>query len=507
MIDRRTFLRRLAGAPLASAMGPFAGGGPGVSAQEAQGRLNILVVVFDTLSATNMSLYGYPRRTTPQIERFAERAAVYHAHYAGGSFTPSGTATLLTGTNAWTHRAMHHAGTVLPELAPHNLFACLPRHHRIAYTHNLFAELQFSQFREHIDRHIDPAAFSLTDGVVYDWLSRDDVAAYHGIEDLALQSYDSSSLHFMFLELAVRKLREWIINRRNQAEFPRGLPDHYRMLCRLEDATAGVMSTIEACPRPYLFYVHLLPPHAPYNPAARFIGRFDRGWNPAPKPRHPLSQDYAQAELDELRRHYDESVAYVDAEFGRLIDRLEASGAMADTCVVLTSDHGEMFERATYEHESPHLFDAVVKIPLLIRWPGLTRRHDVGAFTSATDVLPTLLHLAGEPIPAWCEGRVLPPATEAGGSRPVFALDARRTPKRGPLTQGTAAMLEDRMKLIYYHAYPRYDDVVELYDLDADPDEVVDLAATRTERAMAMKADILARLEQAGLPVVGVRSA
>jgi len=50
---------------------------------------NILVIVFDALSATNVSLYGYPRETTPHLSRFAEQATVFNRHYAGGSFTPS----------------------------------------------------------------------------------------------------------------------------------------------------------------------------------------------------------------------------------------------------------------------------------------------------------------------------------------------------------------------------------------------------------------------------------
>ncbi|HVN15826.1 MAG TPA: sulfatase-like hydrolase/transferase, partial [Anaerolineales bacterium] len=69
------------------------------------GQKNVLVVVFDAFTASNMSLYGYPRQTTPNLTRLAERAIVYHNHYAGGNFTTPGTASLLTGTLPWTHRA------------------------------------------------------------------------------------------------------------------------------------------------------------------------------------------------------------------------------------------------------------------------------------------------------------------------------------------------------------------------------------------------------------------
>ena len=58
---------------------------------------NIIILVFDAWSAQNISLYGYPRKTTPNLDRFAEKATVYHNHFTGGTFTVPGTASLLTG--------------------------------------------------------------------------------------------------------------------------------------------------------------------------------------------------------------------------------------------------------------------------------------------------------------------------------------------------------------------------------------------------------------------------
>ncbi len=59
------------------------------------GRKNVLVVVFDAFSAYHLSLHGYQRETMPNLARLVERAVVYHNHYAGGSFTTPGTASLL----------------------------------------------------------------------------------------------------------------------------------------------------------------------------------------------------------------------------------------------------------------------------------------------------------------------------------------------------------------------------------------------------------------------------
>ena len=70
---------------------------------------NILIIVFDVLSALHLPLYGYPRDTAPNISRFAQKATVFHNHYAGGNYTTPGTASLLTGALPWSHRADEYA--------------------------------------------------------------------------------------------------------------------------------------------------------------------------------------------------------------------------------------------------------------------------------------------------------------------------------------------------------------------------------------------------------------
>src|SRR5687768_13543777 len=68
---------------------------PSGSAQEKP--KNVLIVIFDAFSASNIPLYGYDRMTTPNIAHLSKKAIVYHNHFAGGNFTTPGTASLLTG--------------------------------------------------------------------------------------------------------------------------------------------------------------------------------------------------------------------------------------------------------------------------------------------------------------------------------------------------------------------------------------------------------------------------
>jgi arylsulfatase A-like enzyme len=95
---------------------------------------NVIVLVLDTLSAAHLPLYGYGRQTTPNLERFAGRSTVFHAHHAGGNFTTVGTASLITGAYPWTHRAFNYDGTVETAYRERNLFHAFSQkpYHKIA---------------------------------------------------------------------------------------------------------------------------------------------------------------------------------------------------------------------------------------------------------------------------------------------------------------------------------------------------------------------------------------
>jgi hypothetical protein len=150
-ISRRDFLKLMSLLPLLSVRLP----GSGTATRgffKTANRQNILIFVFDALSARHLTIHGYPRNTTPNLARFAERAIVYHSHHAGGNFTTPGTGSLLTGVYPWTHRAMHMHGTALDAYADKNIFSIYPQDGlTFSYTHNLLAEMLLQQFQGSID--------------------------------------------------------------------------------------------------------------------------------------------------------------------------------------------------------------------------------------------------------------------------------------------------------------------------------------------------------------------
>jgi arylsulfatase A-like enzyme len=196
----------------------------------------------------------------------------------------------------------------------------------------------------------------------------------------------------------------------------------------------GVMGMLDESLVPSFVYLHLLPPHTPYVPTRQFQGMFDDGWTPTPKKRHPLSTRVPDERLNARRQTYDEFIANLDMELGRLLDHMQQTGLLDNSYVIVTSDHGEFFERGVHGHSTRLLFEPVIRVPLLISVPGQRERKDISMLTSNIDLLPTMMHIAGLPIPDWCEGQVLP---GLGGDetpdRSAYVVEAKKNPAYQPL--------------------------------------------------------------------------
>src|SRR5574341_1120999 len=143
-LSRRDFLKLAGYLPLSLAVPPLAKTFSPLQPLQDR-RKNVLIIVFDALSAYHLPIYGYPRNTTPNISRLAERAIVYHNHYASGNFTTPGTASLLTGALPWSHRAFQHNGTVTEAFVNKTIFQAFKDHYRIAYSHNPLANTLLKQ--------------------------------------------------------------------------------------------------------------------------------------------------------------------------------------------------------------------------------------------------------------------------------------------------------------------------------------------------------------------------
>ncbi len=493
-LDRREFLKL-------SALTSFTGlAKPTRNLQKAESK-NVLIVLFDALSAMNISLYGYRRETMPNILRFADRSTVYHNHFAAGNFTSPGTASLLTSTYSLTHKAFHNFGEVEPEFLTKNIFHLFDHYYRLVYSQNRLVEVLFNQFRSDFDLYkLSHELFLGSSAITHLFPHDDDIAT------LSWYQWNSREQDNVTGSLLMPDFEQYLSKRLAKvygAQFPRGLPEvHGVGFYLIEHALDWVMGQLLQVPNPYLFYIHMLPPHSPYRARKEFVDALDDGWAPALKPKHLLSEGATPEQLKDERRYYDEYILYVDAEFGRMVDWMEANGIFDDTIVIFTSDHGELFERNMMRHSVRVFHQPLVRVPLLVSIPGQTERRDIYSPTNAVDVLPTLLQLNGLEIPDWVQGNVLPPfQSPAPDDRPFLAFDGREFSAGDRIKKGTGMVQRWPYKLMYYWGYQNIPDLgvqLEMYDLENDPEELEELSKVKPDIAKELEAEIKEEMKKSG---------
>jgi len=470
----------------------------------------IIVLLFDAMSARHLSLYGYSRHTTPNLERFARRATVFHSHYATGSFTTPGTSSILAGIYPWRHRAINQGGLIKRALVKQNIFSLIgDQYYRAGFAENLWADLFLRQFQSDIENHIPPTSFKRESKTINPFLG------FVGAPDAAMIYYSYNQFFltgdgldpeqmpgspvFGYLDhLQIYRNKELD---QASANYPFGMPYNNFYYFAVPEILSAVADRIEHLTQgstPLFGYFHLWSPHEPFRPRSQFVDMFPE-ISILDKPHHPLSKNHPKpGDYAPVIKQYDEYIADVDDGFGKLLDQLTRAGVLDNNYLVVTSDHGQLFERGEVGHGTPLLYDSVIHVPLMISAPGADVRHDIYSPTSAVDLLPTLLHIADQPIPPGLDGQLLPGfGGQEDVARNIFSMDAKFDSAFRPFKEATISMIKGNMKLIYYLGYQGYSDRVELYNLQEDVDELRDLRKRQADVASQMKNELLLALDAA----------
>jgi hypothetical protein len=496
-ISRRELLKLLSLAPLLALPGET--GKPLLSLADAS-RPNIVVLLFDTWSASHLPFYGYPRNTMLNLTRFLDRATVYHSHYSTANFTSPSTASILTSRYPWQHRAFNLNGEIIKDEVPNNIFSALEEspYTRMGFSQNPLAEYIIDQFSQHIEQFPRADASALVDYFISDDIFRNDFRTASITESTYLRPYSGKPLSFFFSlidkYIENQGYREFNANYRDQ--YPLGPVAYQGRSYLLPDMMDWVQETVTNLIQPTVSYIHLFPPHEPYRPSADFLGMFEDGWKPIEKPTGYFTEGFSQADLNKKRQTYDEFVANVDAELGRVLSIWENSGVLDRTILMLTSDHGELFERGIFAHGGATLYQGLINIPLIVSSPGQTERQDIFTPTSNVDLLPTIMHLTDQPIPDWCEGSVMPPYADPDPDRIMFATENRGMPIMSPIRKATIAAIQGEYKYVHYMGYDTDVDLDELFDVNNDPEELQNLVAVKPDISASLKHEILQRINE-----------
>jgi arylsulfatase A-like enzyme len=395
---------------------------------------DIYLITMDALSAEDTSLYGYERRTTPNLERFARRSFTFDYLFANSNFTTPSIASIATGKLPWSHRVFHFSGFLRGEATSENLAALLRQHGY--YTATISANYAATPILQRTLPSYDAVGFVRPEGFEGWWFRLTNfVGSEHQyILDAALPNRGGAVPFISYLDALI-----WPFRYPSPAETAF---EQARALLERSDIT-----------QPRFLWVHILPPHDPYLPPSAYRNRFLAA-------KGSLSYSYflrlhREATLPEVssadfRDCYDEMVLYADHEVGQFLDWLDQTGRLDRAIVIVSADHGESFEHRHVFHGGPNLDEGVIHIPLLIHLPGQQRAAHVTQLAQQSDLLPTVIDLIGGEVPKWTDGTSLKPALEGKvlPERYVFSMNLEPDRIFDPIAKGTLAVFDDEFKYV-----------------------------------------------------------
>jgi arylsulfatase A-like enzyme len=374
--------------------------------------VNIIIVMVDTLRADHMSTYGYERKTSPFITRFASQGFVFEHARSQASCTFPSVNSLFTSRNPaiFTRQEVDQLG--IPEEYPS------------------IAEI----LKEHGYRTVAVSASPIVRATPSDFNP--------------IGGFDRGFDTFM----------EDVLWR------PGG------------QVNRAIFKQLDGIEEPFFLYAHYMEPHGPYRPPERYTKRFageyeghhfiKRG-NPVPIGRMIFDNgphyDISDRDIQHLVDLYDDEIRYFDGVFRRLIKNLENRDLLDRTLIIISSDHGEEFlEHGSIKH-CRGVWDTVTRVPLVFRFPGIEGGKRFGNAVQNLDIVPTILdylEIGTEGLDF--EGTSLLPVLEGREPEKLFAFADQLEYRSAD---------DGRFHLIFNGE----NETATLFDLRSDPGEQLDL--------------------------------
>ena len=358
---------------------------------------NIIFYVIDGAAADQMSVYGYNRVTTPNLERLAAEGAVFEYAYSNSSWSKTSTPSFMTSLQHSVLGGYVSDNDALPDEA----ITMAQRLHGAGYQTAVFTTNPYAGVMSSLDRGVDVLR---------------EAGVEHNVTSSTVLQQD-----FWRWRRTYPGTPYWVHFQTTDVHWPtRPLPP-----------AAGLFVTPER--------------RALHEQQERAL---DISFPTSARPERfeELGIDRA-AFFDTSRGLYDETMAHQDVQLGRFVERLRATGEWNNTVLIVTADHGtgSVFDAPAGGDRS--IFSFAYRVPLIIVWPGhIEAGQRFAEPVSLIDVLPTVLELAGLPPAEVAQGQSLAPlllGEEGWEPQPVIFDEFWLDGDAGALT-GYIAMLDGR---------------------------------------------------------------
>lgn len=435
----------------------------------------VLLILADTLRKDHLPMYGYRRNTSPHLARLAAQGALFSDTVTAATWTKVATPSLVTSLYPASHQVYDFSDRLSP--AADTLAEIYRRagYRTVAYSSVLFTG-KFTNLHQ-------------------------------GFEELHESvSVDEPRYSSKTARTFVDRASDWI------------------------ERHAGA---------PFFMFLHVFDPHDPFEPRSPYA---DLWADPSKKPEHdkrreairkkiqdPLLRAFGMPSRDEIEQAgvdpaefvahekdwYDGSIRGMDAEIGRLLERLRELGLEGKVQVAFIADHGEEFIEHGRMFHGQSVYGELAGVPMMLYRPGvIPPGAQIGETVRSIDLMPTLLDLSGLPIPERAQGQTLVPliaaargaqragsgssvaqAAQASGWRPLPAVTekAKTASSGGPPPRETESygIVSGRWKLVHNVQRPKGAPEFELYDHAADPLDRVNVAAEHPNIVARLRAELV----------------
>jgi len=354
--------------------------------------MNFIVIVSDTFRRDHLGCYGNGWISTPNLDRFAEKSIVFDRAYAASFPTVPNRHDLFTGRYTFTYSEW--------EPLPRREVILAEELGKVGYASMMILDTP----------HITENGYYFDRGFNgWEWIRGQETDRWRTAPAYPDFPCDRSLL----------RSPERIVNLHQRNVSWRRYEEDTFVARTMTEAMLWLQRNYGEHENSFL-YVDTFDPHEPWDPPEWYVKMYDDPAYDGPEVVYPLygPADYlTEAELKHCRALYAAEATLVDRWVGHLLGRIEDMGLLDDTLVIFTTDHG--FYHGEHgligkSHITPQesryvpLYEEVAHIPLIIHYPGAKPRRE-SAFVQPVDLMPTLLDLAGVPLPQTVQGVSIAP--------------------------------------------------------------------------------------------------